>query len=62
MACASSEGSGETAHSRSLGIAFAITPKRRDVDEGLGQVLYASSKKFGTNRICEPRIPKNEGI
>ena len=37
-----------------------ITLKRRDVDEGLGQLVWANSRKFGTNRICEQRIPKKE--
>ena len=31
---------------------------KRDVDEGLCQILYSSSRKFDTNRICEQRIPK----
>ena len=30
-----------------------ITLKRKDKDEGLGQISKASSRKFGTNRICE---------
>ena len=37
-----------------------IVLKRRDADEGLGQISEASSRKFGTNRICEQRIPKIE--
>ena len=41
-------------------IAFANKEslKRRNVDEDSGQILLASSRKFGTNRICEQRIPK----
>ena len=35
--------------------------KRRDADEGLCQIFNASSRTFGTNRIHEQRIFKNEG-
>ena len=37
-----------------------IALKRRDVDEGSCQIVYASSRKFGTNRICEQRIHEKE--
>ena len=39
-----------------------ITLKRRDVDEGLGQISLAIARKFGTNRICGQRISKTEGM
>ena len=39
FAYSSSEWSGEPAHSHSLTRAFGITLKRRDVDEGLGQIV-----------------------
>ena len=39
-----------------------ITRKRRDVDEGLCQISFASSRKFGTNRICGQRISNPEGM
>ena len=64
VAYASSEGSGETANSCSLARAFANhtkTLKRKDKDEGLGQISKASSRKFGTNRICEQRSLKIKG-
>ena len=35
---------------------------KRDVDEGSCQILYSGSSKFGTNRICEQRIPEKEGM
>ena len=39
-------------------IAFANKESlKRNVDEGSGQILKASSRKFGTYRICEQRIP-----
>ena len=62
FAYSSSEWSGEPAHSHSLTRAFGITLKRRDVDEGLGQIVWAGSRKFCTDRICEKRIPKKEGM
>ena len=40
-------------------IAYANSESlKRDVDEGSCQILYSSSRKFDTNRICEQRIPK----
>ena len=38
-----------------------ITLKRKNKDEGLGQISKASSRKFGTNRICEQRSLKMKG-
>ena len=38
-----------------------ITLKRKDKDEGLGHISQASSRKFGTNRICEQRSLKMKG-
>ena len=61
FAYSSSEWSGEPAHSHSLTRAFGITLKRRDVDEGLGQIVQAGSRKFCTDRICEQQIPKKKG-
>ena len=39
-----------------------ITLKRRNVYEGLCQISFASSRKFGTNHICGQRISKTEGM
>ena len=39
-------------------VPLQIILKRMDADEGLGQISKASSRKFGTFRICEQRIPK----
>ena len=38
--------------------AFADALKRRDEDEGSGQILKASSRMFGANGKCKQRIPK----
>ena len=38
-----------------------IPLKRKDTDEGLGQISKASSRKFGTNHICEQRSLKMKG-
>ena len=45
-----------------IAIANSQSLKRRNVDEDWCQILYANSRTIGTNRICEQRIPKNEGM
>ena len=39
-----------------IAIANSKSPKRRDVDEDTGQILYANSRTVGTNRRCKQRI------